>query len=154
VPAPEDALLLEVLHRLFGQPALKIRDAHWVITTLRASSLDWDRLFTTARDAGLLEGLSCYLSYLDQIQRHLLGRPLLRTDIRARLVTGPWGRLQYREGLYCFNAARVTGRLYARELMTDLASGDWDAAGRLCMLPVVAAAAGYRRLTRPAPGGR
>jgi len=38
----------------------------------------------------------------------------------------------------------VNGRLYLRKLATKVAGGSWDAAGRLCLVPVLGAAAGVR----------
>ena len=150
---PEDALLLQVLDRLYGRPALKLRDVHWTITTVRANALDWDYLISAARSTGLIAGLSCYLEYVGQVHRQLFKRELLPADVRHRIAGGDWGQVAFTDGAFRFPAARVTGRLYFTEFWSDLATGDWEAASRLFFLPVVAAAAGYRRLSHPVVGG-
>lgn len=150
---PEDALLLQVLDRLYGRPTLRLGDIHWTITTVRSGTLDWDYLVSAARATGLIAGLSCFLDYADQIHEQLFGRALLPAGLRQRLAGGDWGRIAFESGCYRFPAARVTGRLYFTEFWADVATGNWEAASRLFFLPVVAAAAGYRRLAHPLVGG-
>ncbi len=152
-PTREDALLLLVLDRLYGRPALRLRDAHWAITTIRSGMLDWDSLIAAARSHALVPGLSCYLDYVDQIHRQLFGRPVLPESVRPRLAAGNWGQVEFESGCYRFPAARVTGRLYFTEFCQDLVAGHWQAASRLIWLPIVAAAAGYRRLAHPLVNG-
>ena len=153
-PSPEDALLIQALHRLYGRPVLKLRDAHWTLSTLRRQDLDWRYLVDAARRAGMLSGLSCFLDYAEQIHRQVLGSPLVPAEQRARLALGTWGRVEFRGGAYRFPAASVTSRLYFREFCSDVTTGNWGAAGRLCLLPVLAATAGYQRLAQPTDGGR
>jgi hypothetical protein len=152
-PTREDALLLLVLDRLYGRPTLRLRDAHWAITTMRSGVLDWDYLIATARAQNLIAGLGCYLDYVDQIHRQLFGRAVLPAEVRTRLAPGDWGQVAFESGCFRFPAARVTGRLYFAEFCTDLIQGRWEAASRLVWLPIVAAAAGYRRLAHPLVGG-
>jgi hypothetical protein len=150
---PEDAFLLQVLDRLYGRPTLRLRDVHWAITTVRGGALDWDYLIGAARATGIIAGLSCYLGFVDQVHQELFGRALLRADLRQRLESFDWGTVAFTNGSYHFPAARVTGRLYFTEFWSDVATGNWEAASRLFFLPVVAAAAGYRRLANPTVGG-
>lgn len=153
VPSPEDALLLRALDRVYGHPALKVRDAHWTITTIRDGNLDWDYLIDAARANGLLAGLSCFLDYADQIYQQLAGKTLIPAEVRQRLTSSAWGQVRFEGGAYRFPAARVAGRLYLREFFADLLQGRWAAAARLLLLPIVAAVAGWRRLARPALEG-
>jgi hypothetical protein len=150
-PPAEDALLLQVLDRLYGRPMLRLRDVHWTIATLREDKLDWDYLIGAARATGLIAGLTCYLDYAEQIHQQLFARPLIRGDVRDRLAGGDWGRVSFEGGSYRFPAARVTGRLYFNEFCADVATGNWEAATRLFFLPVAAAAAVTRRLTQQGP---
>lgn len=152
-PTPEHGLLVLMLHRLYGQPSLRLRDAHWTITTLRRPDFDWDMLWDAAHAIGVLDGLSCYLNYIEQIHLQVMGAPLVPRDVRRTEPRSTWGQIELRDGNYRFAQARVAGRLYFREFCADLAAGNWDAAGRLLCLPVVAAAAGYKRLTQPIEQG-
>jgi hypothetical protein len=126
---------------------------HWTITNMRAGAFDWDYVVSAARATGLIAGVSCYLDYIEQIHQQLFGRPVLPAGLRQRLAGGDWGRVSFESGCYRFPAARVTGRLYMTEFWADVATGNWEAASRLFFLPVVAAAAGYRRLAHPIVGG-
>ena len=153
-PSPEHQLILQALYRMYGRPALRLRDAHWAITTLRQSSFDWDDLIASARSTGVMAGLSCYLEYVEQIYRQVMGRPLLPLYVRERLAVGAWGRVQLQDGRYRYPATRVTGGLYLREFVADVAAGTWEAAGRLCFLPVLAATAGLQRIANQADGAR
>ena len=153
-PSCEHALILQALYRLYGRPALRLRDAHWAITTLRQGSFDWDDLMAAARSAGVMAGLSCYLEYIEQIHRQVMGKPLLPLYVRERLAAGAWGRVQLRDGQYRFPATRVTGGLYLREFVADVAAGNWEAASRLFFLPVLAASASVQRLTHTPAGAR
>lgn len=150
-PSPEDALLLQVLSRFYRKPALRLRDVLWAITTIR-SGLDWDQLLETARATGLLPGLSRYLEAVDRIHEDLLGKPLLTHDVCRRFATAHDTAPQYANDTFAIPAG-VTAPLYFRQFLSDVASRDWGAAGRLALLPFVAAAAGYRRLAHPRAGG-
>ena len=152
-PPAEDTLLLLVLDRLYGQPALRLRDMHWIISTVRSKSLDWDYVIGAARGTGLIAGLSCFLEYAEQVHQQLFAKALVPPAVRQRLAAGDWGRVAFDRGFFRFPAARVAGRLYFNEFCADLATGNWEAASRLILLPLVAAAAGYRRLAHPLAGG-
>jgi hypothetical protein len=152
VPSLEDQLLL-VLDRLHGRSPFRLSDVHWMIATLRGGFLDWGYLVETARATGLVAALDCCLTYLEQIHRRLFDRPLLDGAIRSLLGRHRWGSVDLCEHGYRFPAAAVTGRLYARELVADLAAGDWRAVARRFLLPVAACAAGWERVTRHATAG-
>lgn len=150
-PSPEDALLLQVLSRFYRRPALRLRDVLWAINAIR-SGLDWQQLLDTARTAGLLPGLSRYLDTVDRIHEDLLGKPLLTHEICQLFATAHDAAPRYANDTFAFPAG-VAAPLYFRQFLTDVASRDWGAAGRLALLPLVAAAAGYRRLAHPRAGG-
>jgi hypothetical protein len=146
VPSPEDQVLLLALRQIHPQFALRVSDIAWVVTMVRERRVDWDLLTATARSTGLLDGLSCHLHYIDQVHRELLGRPLLDTAHRSRLASRSCGRVEFREGAFQVRAARVSGELFLRQVGVEARSGDWRALGRLCLLPVLALSAGWRRL--------
>lgn len=152
-PASEDALLLQALSRFYGRPALRLRDVVAAVQLVRAcDGLCWSRLADEARDNGLLPGLRRHLDAIEQIHMTLLGRPLLPLDARA-LIDEHAEPAEFRNDTFAYPAARVAAPLYLRQLATDIAKGDWGGAGRLFLLPLVAAAAGYRRLAHQRPGG-
>ena len=92
----------------------------------------------TARSHGGLEGLGCYLSYVDFVNERLLGTALLPAQIRRRFAPGKWGYPSVREKGFYFPALQVTGRIQGRQLGRSLVRGDWDAALRLTLWPLAA----------------
>ena len=153
-PAPEDALLLQALSRFYGRPALRLRDVVSAINIIRSKTpLDWNGLADEARDAGLLPGLRRHLEAIEQIHMTLLDRPLLPLDARCLIEDSACEPAEFRNDTFAYPAARVAAPLYLRQFATDIAKGDWGGAGRLILLPLVAAAAGYRRLAHQRPGG-
>lgn len=147
-PAPEDQLLLQALSQSCGRRSLPLRDAYWSIALLRSTRLDWGALLTTAGTLGLGPGLACHLDYVEQIHQRLTERPLLDPGLRARLGQHRWGRVEFRQDSFRFPTTLVTGRLYLQQLRAEVAAGDWEAAARLSLLPVIAVPAAWLRLAR------
>lgn len=152
VPSPEDALLLQVLSRFYGRPALRLRDVLVAISLLRGP-MHWSRLTASAAEAGLLPGLRRYLESVDQIHFELMNRPLLPADARRLVDTGEAAPAEFRDDTFAYPATRVAAPLYLRQLASDVATGDWGGATRLFLLPLLAAAAGYRRIAHHRSGG-
>ena len=154
-PAQEDQLVLQGMQRLYGRSFLRLSDVVYTCATVRSGDLDWDHVVATARSVGAFHGLSCYLSYADQIYTATFGTPLLPPRVRRLFTLGGWGRVEFRAGGFRYPSLRVGGSLYARKFVSQLAAGDWDAAGRVCLLPLVAVAGAIRRAprfwTRPRP---
>ena len=144
---------MQGLQRVWGRRQILLCDVVFTISAIRRGTLDWEYVIRTARQHGAFDGLCCYLSYVDQIHRDTFGRPLLPIAVRQRLLLRGWGRARFRAGAYRFPVLRVNTRLYLRQLAARIAAGDWEAAGRICLLPLVALARAGRRLAprRPHP---
>ncbi|MGH7526049.1 MAG: hypothetical protein ACREMX_05050, partial [Gemmatimonadales bacterium] len=141
VPSEEDQLLLQGMLRVYGRTALRLSDIASTILLLRSHSVDWDYVIRTARELAILPGLSCYLTYVDQIHAGALGGRLPCPDVARRLLSQSWGRVRFEGDEYRFPAAAVNCRLYLQRLATDLRSRRWSSAGRLGLIPAVAGAA-------------
>jgi hypothetical protein len=148
VPWPEDQLVLQGVQRIYGRRFLRLSDVVYTISLLR-DPLDWAYVLSTARRIGVLPGLACYLSYVEQIHREVFGRLLVPEPVRDHLPLAGWGRVAFTRGVYRFPALRVNGRLYLKQLVAGLRAANWDRAARLCLLPLVGAAATVGRLTAP-----
>jgi hypothetical protein len=149
VARAEDQVVLQGMRRVYGRRSFRLTDVVATVAALRVPGLDWSYVIRTARALGMLLGLSCYLSYVEQIHRALYGRDLLPGALRDQLTLGGWGRVAFRGAAYRFPAARVGRRLYWQGLRTALAARNWSAVARLGLLPVVLVAEQVRRLTRP-----
>lgn len=147
-PPPEDQLVLQGLQRVWGRLRIALCDVVFTISAIRRGALDWDYIVVTARQHGAWDGLCCYLSYVDQIHRDVFGQPLLSDVVRPALVLEGWGRVAFRRGGYRFPIVRVNSRLYLQQFRTRIAARDWEGAGRLCLIPIVAVARIFHRLAR------
>jgi hypothetical protein len=141
-------MVLQGMRRVYGRRSFRLTDVIATVTALRVPGLDWGYVIRTARALGMLPGLSCYLSYVDQIHRALYGGDLIPQAPRAGLTLEGWGRFAFRGAAYRFPAARVGGRLYWQELRTALTTRNWSAASRLGLLPAVLVVEQVRHLTR------
>jgi hypothetical protein len=158
MPRREDRLVFQGLQMVYGRDAIRITDVISTIRLVRGGNLDWDEVKETATRAGVVPGLSCYLSYVDQIHVELFGTPLECPPQARRLMGGSWGRVTFARGRYRFPTLAVNGRLYLQRFVSDCASGRWASAARLFLLPGIAAAAAKGRASRrpsaPLPAGR
>ena len=139
VPTPEDALVLQGLDRVAGRRSFRIADVVSTVAALQGG-LDWDVVLRTASATDVLPGLSCYLSYVSQIHREALGRELVLPPLGVPRAAS-WGRAEFTRGAFHFPAVRVNGELYARAFGSAVARGRWLGAGRLLLLPLIAATA-------------
>jgi len=140
VPAPEDQLLLQGMSRVAVRRSFSIADVVATVAIVRANRLDWRYLVSVARAMGVLPGLSCYLTYVEQIHRALCDRDLLPPEAPRDLTHDDWGRVAFRAGRYRFPTIGVRNRLYWRQLGTAAGRGDWPSVSRLCLVPVVVVA--------------
>jgi hypothetical protein len=148
-PSPEDFMVLQGMRRVYARRGIRLADVVSTIRAVRRDGLDWDEVGATADRCGVLAGLHCYLGYVEQIHRAVFTAPLLPTALVRAFHLGGWGRVVFRNGSYRFPTLRVGGWLYLCKLGIKLARGSWDAAGRLCLIPLLGAAAGMRRMARP-----
>jgi hypothetical protein len=147
VPSDDDQIVLQGMLRVYGRRSIRLADAFHTITAVRRCQYDWNYVVEQARKTGTLPGLDCYLDYLEQLHRRIYGVPLLEKTFRAALGYGGWGRIDLTGGQLRFPVGRVSAHLYLRQLGTQVLRGEWSAAGRSCLIPVVGAASSARRLT-------
>ncbi len=138
--APEDQLILQGMTRVAGRRSFRLADVVATVTIVRGQRLDWTYLVGIARHVGVLPGLCCYLSYVDQIYGALYDRHLLPPEARRILTLDGWGAVAFRRGWYRFAALRVRNRLYWRQLASAAVGGEWGVASRLCLAPAMVVA--------------
>jgi hypothetical protein len=140
------------MRRVYGRRSFRLTDVVATVAALSTPGFDWSYVIRTARALGMLLGLSCYLSYVDQIHRALYGRDLITGAARDGLSLAGWGTFAFRGAAYRFPAVRVGRRLYWQELRTALGTRNWPAASRLGLLPAVLVVDQVRRLARTRRG--
>ena len=140
VPAPEDQLILQGMSRIAGRRSFRLADAAATIRIIRGPPLDWGFVVSVAQHMGVLPGLCCYLSYVDQIYGALYEHHLLPPEARQVLAIDGWGSVAFREGRYRFPSLWIRNRLYWRQLATVAGAGEWRVASRLCLAPAMVVA--------------
>jgi hypothetical protein len=152
LPAAEDLLVLHGMQRLYRHGVIRLCDLLSTAALVRLRALDWTYVVRTSEQLGTLYGLRSYLTYVAQIYRETLGVELLPPGA-AELSAGGCGRAAAKGGGYAFPRARVVGRVYAGKVRAAVRAGDWGAAGRLSLMPLVAASSLARRLRPRAARG-
>jgi Uncharacterised nucleotidyltransferase len=145
-PSAEDQLLLQGMQKVYGRRRLRLSDLLYAMTAVRQEDLDWDYLLQGAHRLGMFAGLSCYLSYAEQVNGEVCGGALLRPELRRAVLRGDWGRVEFRDGYYRFPTLAVAGQLYVRKFAAAVARGNWESAARLCLLPLLGLASALGRL--------
>lgn len=153
-PSPEDLLVLTGMQRVYGRSSLRVADVLSAASWVRRDVLDWDYIVGVATKLGVYHGLACYLGYVGQIYRAIFDVELLPDAVHRLFPLDRWGRVEFRAGAYRVPTVWVGGRLYARKLVSQVASGNWMGAGRICLLPLVAGATALRRLPDARPAAR
>src|SRR3989449_6793554 len=108
------------------------------IRIIRGPPLDWGFVVSVAQHMGVLPGLCCYLSYVDQIYGALYEHHLLPPEARQVLAIDGWGSVAFREGRYRFPSLWIRNRLYWRQLATVAGAGEWRGAPPFCLVPALA----------------
>lgn len=147
-PSSEDQLILQVAQKVFGRLYIRLSEIVHAISLLRQSAMDWDYVIGTTRRLGIFHGLCCYLSYIEQIHQELFGSSLLHSELRKVLILNGWGQIEFRAGFYRLPGAQVAAKLYLSKFKHALFSGNVEAAGRLCLLPLVTTAIAFQKLKR------
>lgn len=145
MPSPEDLIVMQATQRVYGRRYIRLAPILYTIASVRRDGLDWDYTLATARRFGAHLALSCYLTYIEQIHQQVFGRELLPANLKESLIMDGWGRIESKNGLYCFPHLRVARKVYANTLRRAMLAGNSRAFGRLCLLPFVAATAMLRK---------
>jgi hypothetical protein len=135
VPSVEDQLIIQGMQRVYARNFLRLSDIFYTINSIRCDAPDWGYIIRTSRRLGTFEGLCCYLSYVEQIYRRLLGGELLASESRRALNLEGWGPVEFKDGVYKFERPRVIGYIY--KFRAAVVAGNWKMASRLCLLPLL-----------------
>lgn len=148
VPRLEDSLIVQALQRIFGHRYIRISDIVGTVAAVREGTLDWDYITATSREAGVLGGVSCYLSYVEQIYQGVMGQPFLPAVESLQIQDRRWGRPAFDGSYYRFPVGSVLGRAYSEKIWNELHKGNWECVGKLSLLPPVACHVTARALAR------
>ncbi len=150
--APEHLLVLHGLQRVYGRSGIDLADAAAVIALVRRDSLDWPRVLSLADELGVSPGLSGLLAYVEQIHQEAFARPALPAAARYGLDLDGWGVVRFDGRAYRYPLLAVGLRVYGHKFVRALRAGRWEAAARLCFVPLVGVERTLRRLGRARRG--
>ena len=145
-PSAEDVLVVQGMQRVYRHSHIRLCDIVSTVRLLRRNRLDWNYVTRVTAQLGTEYGLRCYLSYVEQIHRSVFGRELLAPALARELRLGAGGRVEFRDGFYRFSRLKVAGRVYLDTVRAAVRTGNWEAARRLCLMPLATVATALKRL--------
>jgi hypothetical protein len=145
IPSPEDQLILQALQRVVQRSYLRLSDVVSAITLLRLKNLNWNYILMTVKSLDSVYGLSCYLSFVEQIYRETFKSSLLPRHFERSLALKP-GLIEFKQGFYRFRRIKVGSRGYVHKFCSAVVAENWAVASRLSLLPVLALTTIYRKL--------
>jgi len=141
VPAPEDRLIISTLQRMYRHFYFRLCDVVDTARLVESGAIDYVRLKSLARSAGLWDGLATYLvtvsGYVKSYRGDELPLPSLVTDA-ARFGNE---LVSFRRKFLRIPIFPQAAKLYASEWKRLLLNGELQSTLRLSLLPGLAAAA-------------
>jgi hypothetical protein len=145
MPSPEDQLILQGLQRVVQRSYLRLSDIVCTISLLRRNALNWNYIFRTVNDLNIAYGLTCYLSFVEQIHRETFDSSVLPPRL-MRSMRRQYSSIQFKDGFYRFPRLKVGSRGYAYKFCSAIIAENWAVARRLSLLPVLALSTAVRKL--------
>lgn len=138
MPSPEDQLILQALQRVVQRSYLRLSDVVCTISLLRRNALNWNYIYRTVNELNVVYGLTCYLSFVEQIHRETFDTSVLPPRLIRSVGRQKWPLIEFKDGFYRFPRLKVGARGYANKFFSALISENWAVARRLSLLPVLA----------------
>ena len=148
IASREDQLIVQAMQRIYSHLYIRLSDVVHTVSAIRRGDLDWDYVVGTAKRIGIFDGLSCYVSYVNQIYSRLFQTDVVSPEIGKLLVRGGVGKVRFKGWHYHFPIVLTVSRVYSRQFFATVGSLNWEGAARLCLLPPLTALAGFRILAR------
>ncbi|MDA2912737.1 nucleotidyltransferase family protein [Acidobacteriia bacterium AH_259_A11_L15] len=148
IASREDQLIVQAMQRIYSHLYIRLSDVVHTVSVIRRGDLDWDYVVGTAKRIGIFDGLSCYVSYVNQIYSRLFQTDVVSPEIGKLLVRGGVGKVRFKGWHYHFPIVLTVSRVYSRQFFATVGSLNWEGAARLCLLPPLTALAGFRILAR------
>jgi hypothetical protein len=141
VPAPEDRVILATLQRMYRHFYLRLCDIVNTSELVERSSIDYAALQSSAREAGIWQGVASYLCIVsDYLKSYRAGGLPLPPSVRSAARVGG-DLIRFRRDFLRVPIVPQSVGLYVSELGSFLQRGDVLGSLRLSMLPCLATAA-------------
>jgi len=141
VPAVSDRLMISTLQRMYRHFYFRLCDIVDSASLSETSAIDYEDLRTSAKAAGIWEGVATYLVIVSDYVRHYRGDGLdLPSFVRASAQFGA-DKLTFRKDFLRVPILPESASLYAAQLTTLLRNRELMSSARLSLLPYLATAA-------------
>jgi hypothetical protein len=136
IPSSEDQLLIHTLQRMYYHFYIRISDLIGSIKLVKTEGLNWDRIIGTSDKINIRNGLSAYLSYLDEAHLRAFGSTVVPKDVSRILNVGRYRGLTFTKGYYKYPLISVASRVYISKITKGAITGDLAGAFRSALMPV------------------
>jgi hypothetical protein len=141
VPAAEDRLIICTLQRMYRHFYIRLCDIVDTTRLLETEHIDYESLRSSARAAGIWEGVATFLAIVSDYTRHYRGKGLdLPSSVKAA-ARFDGDHISFGEGFLRVPILPDSAKLYASELTQLLLKGELSSTARLSLLPCLATAA-------------
>jgi hypothetical protein len=141
VPAISDRLMISTLQRMYRHFYFRLCDIVDSASLSETGAIDYEDLRTSAKAAGIWEGVATYLVIVSDYVRHYRGDGLdLPSFVRASAQFGG-DKLTFRRDFLRVPILPESASLYAAQLKTLLRNRELMSSARLSLLPYLATAA-------------
>ncbi|MGA8491829.1 MAG: hypothetical protein WB711_15490 [Terriglobales bacterium] len=141
VPSVSDRLMISVLQRMYRHFYFRLCDIVDSAQLSETGSIDYDDLRSSAKAAGIWEGVATYLVIVSDYVEHYRGEALDLPDfVRASARFGG-EKLRFRRDFLRVPIMPESATLYASQFATFLLNREFKNTARLSLLPCLATAA-------------
>jgi hypothetical protein len=141
VPAVSDRLMISTLQRMYRHFYFRLCDIVDSASLVETDAIDYEDLRTSAKAAGIWEGVATYLVIVSDYVKHYRGEGLdLPSFVRASAQFGG-DKLTFRREFLRVPILPESAALYAAQLTALLRNRELMSSARLSLLPYLATAA-------------
>jgi hypothetical protein len=141
VPSTSDRLMISTLQRMYRHFYFRLCDIMDTITLAENGDIDYEDLQSSARTAGIWEGVATYLAIVSDYVRRYRGSGLELPQ--SVLISARFGgdQIYFDRGFLRVPIMPQSVRLYRSQLAGLLREREWHSGARLSLLPWLATAA-------------
>jgi hypothetical protein len=141
VPAASDRLMISTLQRMYRHFYFRLCDILDTATLAEAGAIDYQDLISSAKDAGIWEGVATYLAIVSDYLKQWRGPGLDLADFVLASARFGGAEVYFNRGFLRVPIVPQSARLYGTQLTGLLCKRELHSSARLGLLPWLATAA-------------
>ena len=127
VPSFEDNLLIACVHSMYRHRRIKYSELLVAVKAISSNNVDWDYIFKTASEAGILHGLLFFLSTAKRLLNQSIRRP----------ENMQFEQLSWTKSFPAMIPTLRINQFYARKFLNELRSLRLSSASRVGLIPFI-----------------